>query len=235
MKPPFIAVFGVLILCATTAQAVEITGGSVGLSYSAFTKDTSARRIGIEGSLEVGYNQNFSSQIDLTYHQLNVTDQDTTTLGLHTIYHVNAATSLGIFYAIEDTIGGTFDMYGIEAGHGAGPWAFEGYLGRAEANAVDAELLGFSARYELANEIGVTGAYDDVDVAGVDWSKTSLRVDRDVTADVNLYLEVGAAHVNGAGLSGSEPFVGLGGTYVFGAARGATFDARGIARLLPGL
>ena len=229
------AVAGVFLVCATGAQAVEITGGSLGLSYSAFTEDTSVRRSGIEGSIEIGYNQSFSSQIDVTYHELNVTDQDATTFGLHTIYHVNDTTSLGIFYAIEDTPGGTFDFYGIEAGHEVGQLAFEGYLGRAEARAVDADVIGVSARYAFENTFGVTGAYDNIDLAGADLSKFSLRADRDVTADVNLYLEVGSARVNGAGLSGSEPFVGLGGTYVFGAGRGATFDARGISRLLPGL
>ncbi len=234
MKSHLIAITGASLLCATSAQAIEITGGSVGLSYSAFTEDTSVRRTGIEGSLEIGYNRNFSSQIDLTYHQLNASDEDVTTIGLHTIYHVNDATSLGIFYAIEDTSGGEFDFYGIEAGHEVGQLAIEGYLGQAEANAVDADVLGISARYAFANEIGVTGSYDNLDIAGSDLSKVTLRVDRNVTPDVNVYLEVGSARVSGAGLSGSEPFVGLGGTYVFGAERGATFDARGIARLFPG-
>ncbi len=235
MKSTILALAGVFLMCATSAQAIEITGGSVGLSYSAFTKDTSVSRMGIEGSLEIGYTQHFSSQIDLTYHKLHDSEQDNAALVLHTIYHANDSTSLGLFYAIEDTPSGTFDFYGAEVGHEAGPWAFEGYLGRAETRAVDAHIIGVSARYAFANEVGLTGAYDTIDIIDTDLSKMALRVDRDVKPDVNLYLEVGSAGTRGGGFSGFEPFVGLGGTYVFGANRGATFDARGISRLLPGL
>ena len=228
------ALFGATFLCAQAAYAVEITGGSVELSYSSFTEDSDVRRVGIEGSMEVGFNQNISAQVDLMQHRLNAGNEDVTTFGVHAIYHLDDATSFGAFYAIEDTSAGNFDFYGIEAGHEVGQFEFEGYLARADANAVDADVVGVSARFGFADDFGVTGAYDYIDLAGVDLSATTLRIDRDVAPNVNLFVEVGSARATAGGLSGSETFVGLGGSYTFGAERGATFDARGLARLLPG-
>jgi hypothetical protein len=37
------------------------------------------------------------------------------------------------------------------------------------------------------------------------------------------------------GTSVDDPFIGLGGTFTFGAERGTTFDIRGIARKISGL
>lgn len=234
MKYQVVAILGASILCAQTAHAVEITGGSVKLSYSAFSDDTSVSRLGLEGSMEVGFNQNFSGQIDLARHEFNVSNEGITTFGLHAIYHVNEATSFGAFYAVEDTSAGNSDFYGIEAGHETGQFDLEGYLARADDSVDHASVLGLSARYEFQNFLGLTGAYDYIDFDGLDLSKITLRLDRDVAPNVNLYVEVGSAKANAGGLSGSETFVGLGGKFLFGAERGATFDARGLARLLPG-
>ncbi|MGJ8545012.1 MAG: porin [Sulfitobacter sp.] len=228
------AAFGAAMLVAGSAGAVEVTGGSVQLSYSGFTEDTSVSRLGLEGSVELGFNRNMAVQVDLGHSRLNESDAGITTYGLHGIYHVNDATSVGLFYAVDDTSDGNSDFYGVEVGHESGLMDFEGYLARADGGGATADVVGVSARYEMANTVGITGAYDYIDLDGVDLSKLSLRLDRDVAPNVNLYVEVGSAKVAGQGLSGSEPFVGLGGKYTFGAERGATFDARGLARLLPG-
>lgn len=234
MKNTLTALCGATLICAQAAQAAEIIGGSVELSYSSFTEDSSVRRVGIDGSMEIGFTQNFSAQVDLTHHDLNAAGGDATTFAAHGIYHMNDVTSFGAFYAVENTNTGTFDYYGLEAGHEVGQFDLEGYIARADANAVDADVIGVSARYDLANTFGVTGSYDHIDIAGADLSTTTLRVDRDVAQNVNLFVEVGSARAAAGGLSGSETFVGLGGKITFGAERGTTFDARGLARLLPG-
>ena len=234
MKRTVAALCGATLLCANAAQAVEITGGSVELSYSSFASESSVRQIGIEGSMEIGFTQNFSAQVDLTHHKFNTSGEDITTIATHVIYHMNDVTSFGAFYAIEDTAKGEFDYYGIEAGHEIGLFEFEGYIGRADAKAVDADVAGISARYGFADTFGVTGSYDYIDLTGSDLSTATLRIDRDVSDNVNLFVEVGSARANAGGLSGSEGFVGLGGKYTFGAERGATFNTRGIATLLPG-
>lgn len=236
MKILSLAVLGATILSAQHAQAFEFTGGSVALSYSAFTEDTDVSRLGIEGSVEMAFNRNVSLQVDLGYNDFNATGFDTTTLGFHGIYHLSDETSLGAFYANEDASNaGDVDIFGIEAGHETGQYEFEGYLARLNGDGSNADMIGVMGRYEFANELGVTGSYDYVDVEGTKLSKLAVRLDRDVSPNVNLFVELGSAKANGGGLSGSEPFVGLGGKYVFGAQRGATFGQRGFTRILPGL
>jgi hypothetical protein len=231
-----LAVFGVTSLWVQAAQAVEVTGGSVGLSYSAFTEDISVSKIAIDGAVELGFNRNFSAQIDLAYNDFNLTGLNTTTLGVHGIYHLNDTTSFGAFYANEDANGGgDLDIYGIEAGHDTGLFEVEGYLARINGGGVDGDMLGVSGRYEMVNALGVSGSFDRVSGNGADFSKLAVQLDRDFSPSVNLFAEVGTAKVNGGGLTGNEPFVGLGGKFVFGAQRGATFEQRGFTRIFPGL
>ena len=222
-------------LGATTAGAVEVTGGSVGLSYSAFAEDTDFNHWGLEGAMELGFSRDFSLQIDAAYHDFGFTDIDSTLLGLHGIYHLNDATSFGAFYTFEDVEGDEADIFGIEAGYEVREWEFEGYIANVDTDLGDATLGGIKARYEMQEGFGLTGSYDMADDDTGDLSRFAIRLDRDVSVNTNLFLEVGSAKAEAGGVNVSEPFVGLGGEIAFGADRGTTFDQRGLARLIPGL
>ncbi|QFT60172.1 hypothetical protein FIU94_15195 [Sulfitobacter sp. THAF37] len=236
MKTYLTAALGSALLFATTAHAVEITGGSAQLSYSGFTTNTDVDKLSAEGSVELGFDRNIGAQLDLGLTKFGATDEDVQTIGVHGIYHVDEFTSLGAFYVNDNFNAGDADFYGIEAGHEMALWDFEGYLGRLDDSAADATLLGVSARYELQNGIGVTGALDHLNPEGVgDATRLGVKVDRDVIgSDVNLFLEVGAVRADVGGGSDTETYVGIGGKYVFGAERGATFEQRGLAKFLPG-
>ncbi len=223
------------LLFASGASAAEIAGGSLKLSYSAFADDTSVSRLGVEGSIEVAFNQQFSTQLDLGYQSFGETDIDEFSYGLHAIYHLDSATSIGAFYAREELEGADLDLYGIEAGYETGQWEFEGNLGRTSTNGDDATVFGGFARYEFANQLGLTGSYDQIEIGDLDVSRIALKLDRDVSPSVNLFLEVGSADVDVGSASTSEVFVGLGGKIAFGAERGVTFEQRGLLRLIPGL
>tara|TARA_R110002049_G_scaffold23545_2_gene83233 strand:+ start:44542 stop:45258 length:717 start_codon:yes stop_codon:yes gene_type:complete len=223
------------LLVSQPAHAVEITGGSVGLSYSAFADNTDFSRLGLDGSVELGFNRNLSVQADLGYSDFNASGLDSKSLGLHGIYHMDDATSFGAFYTMEDTGGDDVDIFGLEAGYETGVWDFEGYLANADGATDDATMVGIMGRFELADGLGITGSYDRLDMNGGDLSRTALRLDRDVAPNANMFVEVGAARASAAGMSNSEAFVGFGGKISFGADRGATFSARDTARLLPGL
>jgi hypothetical protein len=236
MKILSLAFLGATSLWVQTAHAAEVTGGSVGLSYSAFAEDTDFSKISLEGSVEIGFNRNFSVQGDLGYNDFNETGLSAVTLGLHGIYHISDTTSLGAFYTNETADGGgDADIYGLEVGHEAGQFGLEGYLARVDGESADSDIIGVAARYEFRNALGLGGSYDYIDVDGTDISRLAVQLDRDVSESVNLFVELGTAKANSGGLSGSEPFVGLGGKYVFGAGRGSTFDQRGLTRLIPGL
>ncbi|NUH66206.1 hypothetical protein HTT03_13005 [Sulfitobacter sp. S0837] len=232
---PALTLTAALTLGAGTAQAIEVTGGSVGLSYSAFADDTDFNRWGLEGAMELGFTRDFSMQIDAAYHDFDWTDIDSTLLGLHGIYHMNDATSFGVFFTREDAEGAEADILGVELGHEVQDWEFEGYLADVDTDAGDATLGGVLARYEMSEGFGLTGSYDRGEADGNDLSRFAIRLDRDVSMTTNLFVEVGSAKADVAGARGSEPFVGLGGTMNFGADRGTTFNQRGLARLIPGL
>lgn len=226
-------------MCATPSVAVELTGGSVGLSYSAFADDTDFDRLSLEGSAEFAFDRNVSGQFDVGLDRFGLSDLEALTLGLHGIYHVNETTSLGIFYSKEDVdafgIGTDIELFGLEAGHEVGQTDVEGYFARGEAEGANGTLLGVKGRYEMNSGLGIGGRFDYVDIDGMEAGKLTMRLDRDVSANVNLYVEVGSAKARAFGITESEPFVGLGGKIVFGADRGATFERRGLSKVLPGL
>ena len=115
-----------------------------------------------------------------------------------------------------------------------GAFELEGYLAHFDNGFLDGTMYGVGGRYLMPSGLGLTLSYDSAQQSGDDFYRTGLKLDRDVAEGFNLFVEVGVAHTDVASFSGSEPFVGLGGSYAFGPQGGATFDARGLARLLPG-
>lgn len=229
-------------LCATAiapaAQAIEVTGGMIELSYSAFLDDMDADKASVKGSVEFAFDHVFSAQLDIGADNFGLSQVDNLSLGAHGIYHLNQSTSVGAFYTRDSLeLAGFTDhanYFGVEAGHGAGPADFEGYLGRIEADGADGTTIGVSGRYAMPNTLGVTGAIDYADIEGLDVRTLSVRIDGDLSENVNLFVEAGTTKLSTAGGSDSEPFVGIGGRITFGAARGTTFERRSVAELLPG-
>lgn len=238
MKSFLVTVVGV-VATATAAQAVELTGGAIELSYSAFMDETDLDKVSISGSLEVAFNRNISAQLDLGNDSFGTTDLSIGSVGLHGIYHVSDVTSLGAYYTRDNfDIGGAdndVDLYGVEIGHEIGQNSLEAYLGRNDTNGSDGTMVGISGTYALANGFSLTGSLDYLDVEGADLENVAVRLDRDVAENINLFVEVGSSKASAFGVSDSEPFIGIGGRISFGADRGATFGRRSLGDLLPGL
>tara|TARA_R100001369_G_C3321561_1_gene169048 strand:+ start:2238 stop:2954 length:717 start_codon:yes stop_codon:yes gene_type:complete len=228
-----------LTATANAAQAIEVTGGMIDLSYSAFIDETELSKSTLTGSIELAFNQIASAQLDIGRDSFGFSDLANLSLGVHGIYHMNSNTSLGAFYTHDKAeVGGlsdTTNLYGIEAGHDTGLVDIEGYLGRGKSSEVDGTLVGISGRYGMPNRIGLTGSIDYLDIEGVEVSKIALKLDGDLSENLNLYVEVGQAKVSAFGSSESEPFMGIGGRITFGADRGTTFERRSLGDLLPGL
>ncbi len=225
---------GVSLCLASAVQAAEVTGGTLGLSYSAFTRDTSVNRLGIEGSVEVAFSDALAVQGDLGHQAFNIVGDGATSVGVHGIVHLNANAALGAFYTYEDVPGSNIDVIGVEGSLATGQWEHEGYLGRFDDGTFDGTTFGVSSRYAFGNSMGLTASYDRADQAGADIYRVGLKLDHAVTQDVTLYVEAGSAGARAGGLSGSEAFVGLGGSFAFGQGGGATFKPRNLTRLLPG-
>jgi len=236
MKLTTFAIVG-LAMTGTSAMAAEITGGSIQLEYSAFTDETDFSRVGIEGSLELAFNRNFSVQADLGYQGFNETDLDSNVYGLHGIYHLDDVTSFGIYYTKDDTDIGDLDIVGVEVGHEVSNVEIEAYLAYADADVADGAFFGLSGRYEFENTVGITGSFDRFDEGSIDANVLTVAVDYDVTPNVNLFLKAGGGEIgiDGLGSTDFEGFVGVGAKIAFGNKRGATFEQRSLTRLIPGL
>lgn len=159
-----------LAASAGAVHALEISGGSLDLSYSAFMDATDVDVSSVSGSVELAFTQSASVQLDLGHDSLGPIDLDNVYLGIHGILHLDQTTSVGAFYTRDRfSLGGANDsvnLYGIEAGHDAGAMQFEGYLGRGELAGLDGTMVGVSARYAMPSTIGVTGYIDYGDVEG---------------------------------------------------------------------
>ena len=236
MKLTTFAIVG-LAMTGSSAMAAEITGGSIKLEYSAFTDETDFSRVGIEGSLEVAFNRNFSVQADLGYQSFNETDLDSNVYGLHGIYHLDDDTSFGIYYTKDDTDLGDLDIVGVEVGHEMSNVELEAYLAYADADVADGALFGLSGRYEFENTVGITGSFDRFDEGSIDANVLTVAVDYDVTPNVNLFLKAGGGEIgiDGFGSTDFEGFVGVGAKIAFGNKRGATFEQRSLTKFIPGL
>ncbi|MCI2393453.1 porin [Aliiroseovarius sediminis] len=235
-----ITTIGAATLAAAPALAVEITGGDVSLSYSAFTEDTDLSRVAIEGSVEVGFTRAFSMQFDLARYEFGFADDGVTTGTVHAIFHVSDVTSVGAFYGREDIDGTSLDLYGAEVGHEMGALDLEAYIGHGEEAGVSGTAFGLAADYNINDRFAIGVAYDRVDFDGdFNIHKTALRASYAAADRFSVFGEVGSfgmgADYYGVTLDASTNYVGFGVEYAFGAKRGATFGERGLTRMLPGL
>ncbi len=232
MSKSIIALTSAILFAASTANAIELVGGSARVDLSAFTGDTSFRRLGFEGSLELEVSPLINAQIDLGHNRAAYTGTNATNFGAHAIYKFDAYNSFGAFVTREKTLGQHMTFYGLEFGVETGSIEYEGYLGRVNATRDDTNAFGVSARYLMMNGLGITGSHAEVNRLGV--TRTSVKLDRELSTDINLFVEAGIGKTNTYGVNESSPFVGIGGKVNFGRERGTTFDQRSISKLIPG-
>ena len=218
---------------AQSAVAGEVTGGSLGFTYSAFSDDSAATvdKKSIAGSVEYAFDRQFALQGDLSLVKFGATDLDGHSYTLHGIYHLDDATSFGAFIGRDevDSVGETF--YGLEIGREFDQLDTEGYIAHGQADDLTGTLFGLSALYNATDSFAFGMRYDTLDIDTVEASRVSLLTEYEIDRVV-LSAEVGQADINGVG---SESFFGVGARMTFGADRGTTFEKRGLLDVIPGL
>ena len=223
-----------LLTTAPAALAFEVTGGSVQLGYSTYTDNLlkDLDKTSLQGSIEVAFGPNFVMQADLGFANYGVTDEDSTSIGLHSIYALGDATALGLYFNSDQMYDGSLSSMGLEMKHQAGIVGLEGYLGYADDNAIEGMVYGARADFDISGNTTVGLRYDGTDKDVLDLSRLSLTGEHTFANGFALTAELGSADVAG---SGSEGFVGIGAKMAFGRNRGATFNDRSVLGLLPGL
>ncbi len=224
-------------LCAPTiAAAFDVTGGDVSVGHSVFIDDTDIARSSLEGSVELGFGRSFGVQIDAGLHRFNFVGENSTTLTVHGIYRLGDATSAGLFIGADEIDNESLTFIGAEVGHEFGRAGVEGYFSLANESGSAGDTIGISGSYQATDTIEVGASLDRVGLGGSDdITRFGLRGDLAVGEQTGLYAEVGSLSADVGGASDSEAFVGIGATFSFGANKGATFERRGLSRVLPGL
>jgi hypothetical protein len=246
MKNTAIGLACLAVSIGSAASAQEFVGGDITLGYSGFTERVPTTgglerpsEIFLAFSGEIGMTRAFSIQGDLGIHNFNVASDTAVNLGVHAIFHASDVASFGAFVGHEEFLGSSSNYYGIEGGFEAGTFSAEAYYSRVDEGSIDADLYGLSADFDLSSQFGIGVGIDRLaDNGPIDVSRYALSTDYQLDPATRIYAEVGAVEVDGAffGLgSASESFFGVGIEYNLGGSRGATFQRRGLADLLPGL
>ena len=231
-KLSFIAALSAAVF-AQSATAGEVTGGAIGLDYSAFSEDGagSVDKQTLWGSIEYGFSRAFSVQGDLALSKFGATDLDARNITLHGIYHIDDETSLGAFIGHDSVESEGLTFYGAEVGGEFGALDVESYVAYGEGDTDNSTLFGLSGMYNASETFGFGMNYDLVDSDEDDISTIALTSEYRMERFV-LSAEIGQADVDG---SGSASYFGLGARMTFGAERGTTFSRRGVVDFVPGL
>jgi hypothetical protein len=247
MKSALIGLAVTSVVIGSTAGAQELVGSSLDLGYSGFTEqvptpDGNKRpgQVFLGYSAEIGITSQFSVQGDVAYRRYNVVEDNAFNIGLHAILHASDAGSVGLFLGHEEILGLGVDYYGIEGGLESGTFAMEAYFSQVSSEGETANLYGISGGFDIGSGIGLGLGFDRLDDGGAESiSRLALSTRYEVQDGATVFAEIGSVNVDTGGFLGlgsaSETFFGVGVEYTFGAARGATFDRRGLSDLFPGL
>ncbi len=236
MKTRVLAALGATVLSAHFSHAAEFTGGSFDLNYSQIADDSNFSRGAVRGSAELGFNRNWSAQLDLGSYSFETLDETGWNGTLHGIYHMNEQTSLGAYVGVDDILGSQATIYGVEAGFELNGLDAEGYLGGISDSGQTSTMIGGVITNKLNENWGLNAGFDFLnDTSGVDLTRLSIGADYHVGGGAKFYGEFGSLKASFGGASASEPYFGLGLRVDFGAARGSTFGHRGLLDKIPGL
>ncbi|PZX16036.1 hypothetical protein LX81_02308 [Palleronia aestuarii] len=237
------AAVAALVLSSVSAAAQQVTGGEVSLTYSryaeeqevSFGDDETLSRRSLAGSAEIGINREFSLQGDLGFHDFQFIGETGTSLGLHAIFHANPTSSIGVFLVTESLDSADNDLFGIEAGSALGAIDTELYLALVDGDADGDAVFGLKGAYAVTPQFSLGAGFDHIGGDDLSVSQIALTADYDVTDTVRIAAELGTSETDYDGFEANDAFFGVTASYRFGAARGATFERRGLLELIPGL
>ncbi len=223
---------------ASQAMAAEVTGGSLDFQYSGFTEDSSVARFMAAGSMEIGFNRAFATQLDIAGYRFNSVGETGYTGTAHAVFHASESTSLGVFLGRDEISGSGLTFYGLEAGFEAGQFNGEAHYTKGDSNGSDSNIFGLSVGYAFANAFEAKAHLDRLDAGGgLDSTRFSVGLDYEIAnGNTTLYGEIGSVDVSASNTSlGSNTFIGIGAKFDLGADRGTTFGRRGVLNFFPGL
>ncbi|MDC0115855.1 hypothetical protein OAH97_00050 [Octadecabacter sp.] len=218
-----------LAAISTSASAQGITGGELTIDGFGFNQGNNDGIVNYSGALEFGINRNFSIAGDVAFYDFSFFDDDVTNFTLHGIYHLDDSRSIGLLVGNDREDGDGTTFFGLEGGLDSNQLTLEGYAAVYD-NSSDDIVLEVSGDYQLTGAVSAIGTFGYGDIGNDDITRISGGVEYAFQTGPSLYAEIGHINTDGA----DSEFIGLGAKIEFGAARGTTFDRRGISpTLLP--
>lgn len=228
---------------AGPALALDMTGGSVTLSYSGFTEEVTNRdgdradadRTSLSGSAEVELTRLVAVQGDLAFQGYGLPDAGGQSLALHGIVHAMPELSVGLFAGVESLDGEDADFAGIEAAFDFSQGTAEAYYAKGQYAGSDGHAMGITGEYFANHWLSFTASAESADFGGgLEVGRTAVGA-RVALGAVDLTAEYGRADVGFGRFDEDGAFASLGARYTFGFMGGATFEGRSLGALLPGL
>lgn len=229
------AAIAAAVLVVASPVTAQVTGGSLGVEYSAPTDGGDFGGTTYSGALEYAITRDFALSVDASGYRLDNISTNASSVTLHGVYHLDEQTSFGAFYG-ADALDGSDNraLYGIEAGTEFGDADVEAFIGQLEGASDDALIYGFDANYAFNNGFSVTGSGGFTDVDSLSLSRMSLGGQYELTGGPQFYAELGNVSAEANGAETDQTFVGVGARIAFGAERGTTFGQRSLFEILPG-
>ncbi|MGC1487188.1 MAG: hypothetical protein WA784_05300, partial [Albidovulum sp.] len=211
------------------AQAVEVTGDEVLLSYSAFPGNADVSKASLTGGLELGISNALSLQIDAGVNSFNLRDETGSSVAIHAIHHFDDALSIGGFYGVDRLAGTSTNVYGIEGGYKQLVFGVEGYVAQAENSRLSATVFGIEGTVATSEGFYIGASVDRIDFdGGSGLTRFGVTGNYQFSPYSGMYAEFGRVTGDAYGFSGSELYVGVGASFSLGANRGTTFGRRSV-------
>jgi hypothetical protein len=217
--------------------AVDVTGGSVALSYSGFTEGgrTDADRKSVAASAEVEVTRLFAVQGDLAFHGFGLSDGGGQGLALHGIVHATPDLSVGLFAGVESLGERDADFAGVEAVLEFHEGTAEAYFAKGQVDGTDGHAIGLAGEYFANHWLSFTATSQSADFGrGLEAGRTAIGA-RVALGPVDLTAEYGRGRADFGAFDEAGAFASFGASYTFGFMGGATFEGRGLGGLVPGL
>lgn len=224
----------VIAVVGSPVLAQGISGGQLGIEYSAPTDGSDFGGTTYSGGLEYAISRQFAVGVDISGYKPDNIDTDFTSATLHGIYHLSDTASAGVFFGRDFVDNADANIYGIEGGTEFMGGTVGGYIGKSDGDAADATLFGVDGAYALSNGFSVIGDFDRISVDDTAISQISLGAEYGMNAGPSFYAKVGNVSADDNGTTESQTFFTIGAQVAFGAGRGTTFDQRSVFETVPG-
>jgi hypothetical protein len=221
-----------VILGATSASALDFTGGTVGAEYVMYPDVSEVSELQFSAQVEFAVNPAFSLAFDVSNNSFDIdgspASYSSSSALIHAIYHVSDTTNVGGYVAHNNVFYFDATSFGVEASYDGGAYDVSGYLGVMDFPLADEyfKTVGVAGGYDFGNGFGMTASFDLFYADDVDENIITSRLggDYDFGNGISVFAEVGHYSRSEGGGSDLDTFVTIGSEISFGPNSGTTFD-----------